>query len=135
MQAALNYWIATVDLQNWPHVTPVWGVWVDETFYFDGSPATRRGRNLAANPNLVVHLENGTQVVILQGQARMLRGSDNRPLAEKLAQTYTAKYAGLGYSPSPDTWDQGGLYVVQPRVVLAWTKFPQDATRWTFSDV
>jgi hypothetical protein len=129
MQAALNYWIGTVDPQGHPHATPVWGAWLDGTLFFDGSPQTRRGRNLASNPNVVIHLESGADVVILQGQADQIMGPD-RPLAERLVAAYTAKYKDFGYAPSPDTWKTGGLYRVTVRTAYAWTQFPQDATRW-----
>ncbi len=49
-----NFWIATVDGAGRPHATPVWGVWLDSTFYFDGSPETRRGRNIAQNVAVTV---------------------------------------------------------------------------------
>ncbi|MBN1221081.1 MAG: pyridoxamine 5'-phosphate oxidase family protein [Anaerolineae bacterium] len=131
MENARNYWIGTVSAKGQPHATPVWGVWLDETLYFDGSPQTRRGRNLAANPRVAVHLESGNDVVILKGEARQIVKPD-RALAIRLAEAYAAKYAVLGYEPTPDTWDNGGLYMVQPYVIFAWTSFPKDATRWLF---
>ena len=131
MQAAHNYWIATTSPGGRPHATPVWGVWVDETFYFDGSPKTRRGRDLAANPAVAVHLENGTDVVILEGEAHQVHHPD-RALTTRLAAAYSAKYAALGYEPGPDSWDSGGLYRLRPRLAFAWTQFPTDATRWRF---
>lgn len=133
MGNARNYWIGTTDSEGRPHATPVWGAWLDETLYFDGSPQTRRGRNLAANPAIVVHLESGSEVVILQGEAHQIRATD-REFAIRLAAAYAAKYVDFGYAPSPDTWNNGGLYRVRPRVVFAWTKFPKDATRWSFED-
>lgn len=132
MEKALNYWIGTTDPEGRPHATPVWGVWLYGTFFFDGSPQTRRGRNLAKNPNIVVHLENGTEVVILQGQAHEIHGAD-RELAMALSTAYSAKYGALGYAPTPDNWDKGGLYRMQIRKAFAWTKFPKDATRFRFS--
>lgn len=131
IENAANYWIGTTGPDRRPHATPVWGVWFKGRLYFDGSPATRRGRNLAANPAVVVHLESGSDVVILQGEAQEIHGPD-RALAMRLSAAYTAKYASVGYAPGPDTWDRGGLYVVQPRAVFAWTRFPKDATRWRF---
>lgn len=131
MEKALNYWICTVSPQGEPHATPVWGVWLNETLYFDGSPQTRRGRNLAANPNVAVHLESGDDVVIFRGEVEQIDGRD-REFSTRLAAAYTAKYQAKGYAPAPDTWDEGGLYVLQPRAVFAWTNFPHDATRWLF---
>ena len=67
MQDAVNYWISTANNDGQPHATPVWGVWFEGKFYFDGSPKTRRGRDLAGNPLVSIHLEDGTAAVILEG--------------------------------------------------------------------
>lgn len=127
---ARNYWLCTVRPNQRPHAIPLWGVWVEGKLYFDGSPQTRHARNIAANPQVSVHLESGDQVVILEGTA-----GETIPaieLAEKIAQAYGLKYASLGYSPAPDSWNAGGLFAVQPRKVIAWTSFTDDPTRFTF---
>ena len=128
---SLHYWVCTVDAGGRPHATPVWGVVLDGTLYFDGSPETRRGRNMAANPAVSVHLESGTDVVILHGEAREIHGA-GQDFYVRLAASYSSKYKSLGYDPSPDTWAIGGLYSVAPRTAFAWTSFPEDATRWRF---
>ncbi len=130
MTEARTYWIGTASKDGRPAVTPVWGVWVDGKLYFDGSPQTRRGRNIAQNSRVVVHLESGDKVVILEGQARILNSAPERSLAERLAAAYTQKYATAGYSPTPEQWDAGGLFIFEPETVLAWTQFPADTTRW-----
>jgi nitroimidazol reductase NimA-like FMN-containing flavoprotein (pyridoxamine 5'-phosphate oxidase superfamily) len=129
--AAIHYWVCTVTPDQHPHVVPKWGVWVNDHFYFDGSPQTRHARNLKLNPAVAVHLESGEQPVILNGTCQAL----DRPgpkLANKLAQRYSEKYTALGYTPSPDQWDNGGLFEVTPQTVLAWTKFTEDPTKFTF---
>ena len=131
MQESLNYWISTTRPDGRPHVTPVWGVWHAGCFYFDGSPKTRRVRNLTINPAVVVHLESGDEVVILEGQARQV-ASPPRALTEPLSAAYCNKYAELGYAPDPDQWDGGDLFEVRPVKVMAWTKFPDNVTRWVF---
>lgn len=131
MHAARNYWICTATLQGVPAATPVWGVWVDNKLFFDGSPLTRRGRNITQNPRVVVHLESGDHVVILEGTARILTSAPDRDLAERVAEAYADKYADSGYSPEPTQWDHGGLFIFTPETVLGWTQFPQDMTRWT----
>ena len=130
MHAARNYWVCTATLEGVPAATPVWGVWVDNRLYLDGSPLTRRGRNIAQNPRVVVHLESGDHVVILEGEAHILPGAPERVLAERVAAAYTDKYADSGYSPAPEQWDQGGLVIFTPHTALGWTQFPQDMTRW-----
>ena len=131
MTQAVNYWIASVDEHNRPHATPVWGVWLNGAFYFDGGPHTRRGRNMARNPHIAVHLESGSDVVILHGTARELKSAPLE-LREQLSAAYSAKYAAQGYAPGPETWEQGGVYTLEPARAFAWTKFPDDTTRWTF---
>ena len=131
MTRAINYWIGTTRPDGRPHAMPGWGVWLDGVFYFDGSPQTRRGRNLVANPSVVVHLESGSEVVILEGEAYEIVGPGSE-LAGKLVQAIEAKYGAMGYHPTLDLWDRGGLYQLQLRKAFAWTKFPEDATRWIF---
>jgi nitroimidazol reductase NimA-like FMN-containing flavoprotein (pyridoxamine 5'-phosphate oxidase superfamily) len=62
LERAHNYWLATTRPDGRPHVTPVWGAWVDDAFYFDGIWTARWARNLATNPAATVHLESGTDV-------------------------------------------------------------------------
>jgi PPOX class probable F420-dependent enzyme len=125
------YWVASTRPDGRPHAVPTWGVWLEGQFYMEGSPDTRRFRNLEANPAVSVHLESGDEVVILEGQTEVV-GVPDRPLAERLAAEFTAKYSASGYSPTPEQWDRGGLYRVRPQVVLAWAKFPDSLTRWRF---
>ncbi|MCC7371654.1 MAG: pyridoxamine 5'-phosphate oxidase family protein [Chloroflexi bacterium] len=130
IEQARNYWFCTTRPDGRPHAMPAWGAWVDDAFYFDGSPETRRGKNLAQNPSIVVHLESGDEVVVLEGEAHLV-GKPERAFAEKLAAALGAKY-GPTYVPTPDTWDQGGLYVVTLKVAFGWDSFPTALTRWRF---
>jgi nitroimidazol reductase NimA-like FMN-containing flavoprotein (pyridoxamine 5'-phosphate oxidase superfamily) len=91
MHAAINYWVATTRPDGRPHVSPTWAVWHEDRLYFDGSPETRRMKNMAANPHVAVHLENGTQAVIVEGIASPA-GKPSRELAGALAANYGAKY-------------------------------------------
>jgi hypothetical protein len=128
---AKNYWLCTVRPNGHPHVVPKWGVWVEDKFYFDGSPDTRHARNIALNPSVSLHLENGDDVVILEGLAQALQ-KPSPDLALKVARAYSAKYAALGYAPAPDQWDHGGLFEITVHLALAWTKFTDDPTRFEF---
>jgi hypothetical protein len=125
MVAAQNYWVATVHPDGRPHLTPVWGVWVDGAFYFGSGPQTRKVRNLSENPHVAVHPESA-DVVILEGVAETITDPDPA-LAERVSAASTDKY-GMG------SHDIEGSYAVHPRVVFAWTGsgFPNTATRWVF---
>jgi len=134
---AANYWFATSRPNGHPHSSPIWAVWMDGKLYFDGSPETRRMKNIAANPHVSVHLESGNEVVILEGTASTVAAPPDRALTERLAAAYTEKYREHAYAPTPDQWDEGGLYVMIPRLGLGWTLRPGDEfgrsyTRWRF---
>lgn len=133
MLNAINYWISTSNTKCQPHATPVWGVWVDDVFYFDGGPKTRRSRDIAVNPQVSVHLEDGTRAIILEGTAKECI---NLPLelGKKLSAEYIRKYSEKGYSPEPDSWKSGGLYAFRASRVFAWTVFPKDTTRWQIEE-
>jgi hypothetical protein len=71
--AARNYWIATTRPDGRPHCRPVWGVWLPDGFWFSTGSLARH--NLAANPQITVHLESGDQVVFLEGVAAAVTGT------------------------------------------------------------
>ena len=128
MNEARHYWICTVTPDGTPHATPVDGLWIDDALYFGGSPKTRWQRNLAANPAMSVHLENALEVVIMRGEAHAL-GRVGLTFAKDLSKASKEKY---GFTPKPEDYSKGGVYVFHPKVVLAWKQFPKDATRWQF---
>ncbi len=130
---AKNYWLASVRPDGRPHVVPRWAVFVEGCVYYDGSPETRHARNLEQNPQVALHLESGDQAIIAYGTARPA-GKPAPELAQKIAAAYCAKYTAFGYSPEPNQWDEGGLYVFEPKSVLAWTSFMDDPTKFIFSD-
>jgi hypothetical protein len=126
MAEAKAYWISTVSPDGRPHATPVDGLWLDGRLYFGGSPQTRRHRNLAANPAACVHLESGSDVVILHGEAHELRPAPHE-LALRLVEANTEKY---GYPSKPEDYEGGGVFEFRPQVAFAWKQFPKDVTRW-----
>lgn len=133
LTSAKNYWLASVHPDGRPHVVPRWAVYVDGKIYYDGSPETRHARNLTTNPQVTLHLESGDQALIVEGASKEF-GKPPLELAEKIAAAYCAKYTQFGYSPKPNQWDEGGLFVFTPRKVLAWTNFMDDPTKFTFTE-
>lgn len=122
---ARNYWVTTTRADGWPHAAPVWGVWHDDTLVFSTDPRSVKGRNLAARPEVVVHLESGDDVVICEGQVERLH---ERSELVAVNEVYTAKY---GTGVDPDNPDHG-VYRLRPSVVFAWREqdFPVSATRF-----
>lgn len=133
LSEAKNYWLASVCPDGRPHTIPRWGVFVENQFYYDGSPETRHARNLLENPRVSLHLESGDQALIVEGTARPAE-KPAAALAEKIAAAYCVKYTNFGYAPEPNQWDEGGLYVFTPKKVLTWTVFNEDPTKFILTD-
>ena len=128
MAEASIYWVSTTGPKSRPHATPVDGIWADEVLYFGGDPKTRRQKNLASNPEACIHLESGTDVVILHGEVVIIRHPDTA-LTKNLARASQEKY---GYGPTPEMYQEVGVSCFSARMVLAWKDFPKDATRFRF---
>jgi nitroimidazol reductase NimA-like FMN-containing flavoprotein (pyridoxamine 5'-phosphate oxidase superfamily) len=124
LAAARNYWVSTATADGRPHATPVWGLWLDGAFYFGAGRDSRKARNIAAQPRVIVHLESGDDVVIIEGDALEVR---DESLRERLADAYDEKYE---VRPPPE----GLLFEVRPERAFTWyePEFPETATRWVF---
>lgn len=127
MAKSRSYWIASVRPDGRPHSAPVWGIWVDGAFYTYTGRMSRKARNVAASPEVVVHLESGDDVVILEGRFEEV---NDKALRDRLADIYVKKYPPYrpGDSPGDVCW------VLKTRQVMAWKEqdFMNTPTRWQF---
>lgn len=125
LDASRNYWISTAGAAGVPHAAPVWGVWLDAAFLFDTAPTSKKGRNLAVRPRLVVTTERADEAVILHGVAERLDG-------DSTIEAYLAAYAAK-YGARPP----GTRYLVRPTVAFGFIEhddqFASTATRWSFA--
>ena len=126
------YWVATAGPDGQPRVRPVDGIYVDGTIYVGGSPETRWTRDLRANPRVAVHLDDGHDVVILEGVAELLEQGVDPETAERLAAASNAKYPEYGVKASD--YAGPGPYAIRPHVAFAWSSFPKDVTRFRFRE-
>jgi hypothetical protein len=128
LQAARNYWVCTVSPQDLPHAAPVWGVVLAGTLYFSTDTRSAKGRNMLASGRVVVHLESGDEVVILEGTVDRFDRTDQ---VSGLAASYEAKY-GIDVSTLPSV--ESVWFAVRPSVAHGWREadFPTSATRWQF---
>jgi hypothetical protein len=74
-----------------------------------------------------VHLDDVNDVVLIRGTAVEIAPSPELGVA--LAAAMGGKYDG--YDPTPDSWDNGGMWRIEPDAVIAWTTMPT-STRWRF---
>jgi hypothetical protein len=115
-----SYWLSTVRPDGRPHAVPVWGVWVDGMLHFGGGPDTRKARNLAHDPRVVIHSESADLVAIIEGVAERVDDDDRQ---ERIDDAYEEKY-GMRHGPV--------VWAVHPRVAFGWTEFPKTVTRFTW---
>lgn len=128
LTAAEGYWLGTVTPGDRPHVVPIWGCFVGDDLYLEtGDPNTVKNRNLRANANVFVHLDDVNDVVLIRGIAMEI--SPTPELGGALATAMGGKYPD--YDPTPDSWDNGGMWRIEPETVLAWKAMPT-STRWRF---
>jgi hypothetical protein len=126
LSAAGTYWVVP-QASDHPHPRPVWGIWHGGMLQLSvGSPAIVRA--LQAQDAVVVHLDSGTDVVIVEGRRT---GSASEPA---ILGEYERKY-GRAYDPA----EFGPLITVTPEVILAWRAAGwagkdsfQQAGRWDF---
>jgi nitroimidazol reductase NimA-like FMN-containing flavoprotein (pyridoxamine 5'-phosphate oxidase superfamily) len=125
--SATHYWLATARADGRPHVVPLDGIWLDDAWFFGGSPEAVKHRNLERNPRAVLHLEDAERAVIVEGVCEEI--FPEGPLAARLAQLSRSKY---GYGPDPSSYRETGVWRLRPERVLSWQRFPRDATRFSF---
>lgn len=119
---ARNYWIGTSGPGGRPHSAPVWAVWVDGVLYFSTGDESRKGRNIAKNPEITVHPEIDNEAVILDGAAQKISSPAK---LKPVWRTYKTKYK----------WDVEGypFYALRPRVVYSFKEdLANTATRWLY---
>ena len=126
LKKSRRYWIATTRVDGAPHLMIIWGLWFEDSFCFSTGAASRKARNLAANPKCVIGTDDAAKAVILEGTVESVDTQDAD--FEKFAKAYQKKYA----------WDvremAQPLYRFRPDVGfgLFEKKFEQSATRWVF---
>lgn len=131
LAAARNYWITSASSSGIPHAMPVWGVWLDSRFLFSTGPRTRKARNISENPFAVIHLESGSELVVVEGVVRQV--SDAAVVSDFLS-AYNPKYS---WNFTAEDFRSGELFEVQPLKAFAWLGDEGDAfsgtgTRWIF---
>ena len=123
------YWVATVGAGGRPRVRPIDGLYVDGVIYVGGSPETRWVREIGDNPHVSLHLDGLDEIVIVDGDAEVLRGVPEE-LAERLAAASNEKFPEYGMTAA--FYTANGAIAIRPRKVIAWTDITKDPTRFSF---
>jgi general stress protein 26 len=128
LENASVYWIATTRPDGRPHVIPRDGTWLEGGLYYGGSPETVHYRNITHNPHVAVHIGDGHEAIIVEGVVEIEKPT--KAMAERLSEASFAKYPQYGRL-DPNLY-MGGVSVLRPRRVLAWTSFTENATCFRF---
>lgn len=83
-----NLWLASVRPNGRPHLVPVWFVWADGMVYLCTAPDSVKVRNICANPRVTLALEDGSDPVVVEGEARLLDGA----VSPEVAAAFSHKY-------------------------------------------
>jgi nitroimidazol reductase NimA-like FMN-containing flavoprotein (pyridoxamine 5'-phosphate oxidase superfamily) len=128
IRTSRNYWICSLSPDGQPHALPVWGVWFEDHLYFVTKRASKKARNLLANPKVAIHLESGDDVISFQGRVEEV--SDSTHLAQ-VAVVYATKYNGDEIYRETEV-----VFELLPHLAFTWleSNYHQTATRWRFEE-
>jgi len=104
---------------------PLWGVWVDDAFYFSTGRKSRKGQNLVANASCIITNDAGEEAVIVEGEAKEV---ESAATLERVAKAYKKKY-----KMDPRVMNEP-IFGLRPSKVFAFIEksFAKSATRWQF---
>ncbi|MGV0793845.1 pyridoxamine 5'-phosphate oxidase family protein [Mycolicibacterium sp. XJ1819] len=132
------YWLTTVRRDGRPHVTPLVGVWVDDTFVFCTGGEEQKARNLEHRDTVAVttgaNSWNLGLDVVVEGRAERVTGIYT---LTALADDYRDKYGDdWDFDADEEVFDpEGGrarVFRVQPTKVIAFAKSPHGQTTFTW---
>lgn len=135
----VTFFLATSRPDGRPHAAGIGALWLDGDLYFTSGPATRKARNLAANPACTIAVKLEGIDLILDGD--VTRVTDAATLdaaaglyraggwpAEVAGDALTAPYSAPSAGPPP--WQ---LYCFRFHTAFGVaTAEPYGATRWRF---
>jgi hypothetical protein len=132
LRAARTYWVATVGQSGRPHVRPYWGCWMAQALMF--STMSRALHNTRANSQASVHLESGSDVVIVEGHAGVVADrEDLQTFAAEYNRKYDWNLQVQGQLVGDNKGASGNVVVVRASVAYGWEQSVETATKWQFS--
>ena len=137
LEGAELYWLTTVRGDGRPHVTPLVGVWVKDSFVFCTGADEQKARNLEHGSTVAVttgtNTWNSGLDVVVEGRAERVTGL---AALTDLADAYRDKYGDdWDYDADDEVFDpEGGrayVFRVEPTKVIAFAKAPHGQTTFT----
>ncbi len=136
-----NYWVVTASADARPSAMPVWGVWLpDDHFWFSCSPNARKVRNLAANSQCAVLVDDTVECVSVEGVARAVPSDAEHDVdaVRRAADAYVTKYweDPAVHDEMRGFFTSHALFEVTPvrafGIIEREDEFAKRATRWVW---
>ena len=117
LRSQREIWVATAGTAA-PDAVPVWFWWDGENLYFATKAESRKARNIARRPAVVVHNGDGADPIILKGEAvEVLEGNELARVDGAYREKYVDPHSGMHAT----IFVEGDVvFRVRPRLVLAW---------------
>ena len=112
LETERNIWLATVRANGRPHLVPLWFAWHDSLIYICIKPDSVKARNLQQNPLVSLSLEDGSNVVICEGETAVTP----TPYPPTVIAIFQQKY---NWNITTDT-DYTQLIAITPHKWLSW---------------
>lgn len=110
-------WLTTVDSRNTPQPRPVWFHWDGETAMILSQVGAAKVRHITRNPRVALNFntdEDGGDVGVLIGEARLMEGALPPARLEAYMKKYAAGIQDLGLTPESMRADYSVVILVTP---------------------
>ena len=111
-------WVATASPRGRPDAVPVWFWWDGRVAYFTCKAGTTKPRNIAHEPNVVLHNGDGADPIIVKGVAELVT---DREELDRVDAAYREKYVDPHSGTLMTLTEDDAVYRVTPRLVSAWS--------------
>jgi hypothetical protein len=119
LRSLREIWVSTADGRGRPDAVPVWFCWDGESVYFSTKADSRKARNIALHPSVVVHNGDGADPIIIKGDAEVVAEAAE---LRRVDDAYREKYVDPHSGAQASVFVQGdNVYRVRPRLVMAWS--------------
>ena len=122
--------VASIAPDGWPHVVPLWFVWMEGTLLVNTTRGNRTVRNLQADPRSAVTIDDGERYDELRGA--VLRGDLSEAADDDgtITAAFGDKYFG-GNQPHFASWRDRLFLRMEPERISSWDfrKIPEALAR------
>ena len=112
-----SIWVSTTCPDGRPHATPVWYLWDGGHIYFASNKKSQKAKNLAKQPQIVVHAGDGDDAIILEGTVDIVTEPNEWT---QINYAYMEKYVDPHSGAKAHIEDTDNLYRVNVRRIMCW---------------